>query len=155
MEQEQNSIFGFGIDDVATSHLVSIAKWNKFLSIVSIVFYGLAILGIVFGGSFIISTFAGLSRVGMQSNIADVSGVFSGILIFYTIILVVLLIPNFFRLNFSNKMLNALAGQDQQLLNESLAHFKTYSVFWGILTIIGLSFYALMLIIAVLGAVMR
>lgn len=155
MEQEQNSIFGFGIDDVATSHLVSIAKWNKFLSIVSIVFYGLAILGIVFGGSFIISTFAGLSRVGMQSNIADVSGVFSGILIFYTIILVVLLIPNFFRLNFSNKMLKALAGQDQQLLNESLAHFKTYSVFWGILTIIGLSFYALMLIIAVLGAVMR
>lgn len=153
MEQENNSIFTFGIDDVATSHLISIAKWNKFLSIVSIVFYGLAILAIVFGGSFFVSTLTTLSRSGLSSG-AEM-GVFSGVLIVYALIFVVLLIPNFFRLNFSNKMVKALASQDQQLLNESLGHFKTYSKFWGILTIIGISFYALMLIFIVLGAIMR
>ncbi len=153
MEQENNSIFSFGIDDVATSHLISIAKWNKFLSIVSIVFYGLAILAIVFGGSFFVSTIATLSNSGISSG-AEM-GIFSGVLILYAIIFVVLLIPNFFRLNFSNKMVKALAAQDQQLLNESFGHFKAYSKFWGILTIIGISFYALMLIFIVLGAIMK
>jgi hypothetical protein len=153
MEQENNSIFGFGIDDLATSHLISIAKWNKFLSIVSLVFYALAILAIVFGGSFFISSFTNLGRTGFSGG-ADM-GVFSGVLIFYAIILVVLLIPNFFRLNFSNKMIKALAAQDQQLLHESLGHFKAYSKFWGILTIIGISFYALMIILVLLGTIMR
>jgi hypothetical protein len=52
-------------------------------------------------------------------------------------------------------MIKALAAQDQQLLHESLGHFKAYSKFWGILTIIGISFYALMIILVLLGTIMR
>ena len=150
MQNQDSNLFGFGIDEVAQYHLTSIAKWNRFLSIVSIVIYGLAILFLLFGGSYLMTTFAGLGTSGINAQ----SGVFTGVLIIYAIIFVILMIPNFFRLNSSNKMLKALASQDQQLLNESFAHLKTFGKYWGILTIIGIAFYAIVIIIAILAATM-
>ena len=150
MQNQESNLFGFGIDEVAQYHLTSIAKWNRFLSIVSIVMYGIAIVFLLFGGSYLITTFAGLGTNGINAQ----SGVVTAALIFYAVIFVILMIPNFFRLNSSNKMLKALAAQDQQLLNESFAHLKTFGKYWGILTIIGLAFYAIVIIFAILAATM-
>lgn len=152
MEQQPNpTIFEFGIDEFTTQHLISIAKWNKFLSITAIIAYSLAILIVIFGGTALFSTLSSLSmsksEMGMYS-----SGMLTGVFFIYALIFAVLLIPNFFRLSFSNKMLKALDTRDQNLLNESFGHLKTYSKYWGILTIIFISFYALMIIIIFMSA---
>ena len=153
MEQKENSIFNFGIDEVTNYHLISIAKWNRFLSIVMIVVYGLAILGIVFGGSFLFTSLYGLGRSEFSGTMG--ASAYTAALIFYVVVLIIFLLPNFFRLNSSNKMLKALATQDQQMLNESLGHLKTYSKYWGILTIIIIAFYAVIIIFFVLATAMR
>ncbi len=154
MELEKDSIFNFGIDATASQHLVSIAKWNKFLSIINIVLCGLTLFGLVFGGSFFLRSLLSINVSSTNSSSYD-KGIIVGAIIFYAIIIVILIIPNFFRLISSNKMLKAISNQDQTLLNESFANLKTYSLYWGILTIIGIAFYALILVFFVLGTLMR
>lgn len=152
MEQQPNpTIFEFGIDEFTTQHLISIAKWNKFLSITAIIGYSLGILFVIFGGATIFRTLSTLSTRNNDMAIYS-SGLFTGVFFLYALIFAVLLIPNFFRLNFSNKMLKALDTRDQNLLNESFGHLKTYSKYWGILTIIGIGFYAIMFIIILMSA---
>jgi hypothetical protein len=58
-------------------------------------------------------------------------------------------------LSFSNKMLKAIAAKDQQLFNESLAKFKLYSQYWGILTIIGVGLYGLLFVFLLLVGLTR
>lgn len=155
MEENKSSIFEFGLDEQSKQFLLSIAKWQKFLAIVSIVCCSLGILGVIFGGSFLISTFSRLGRSSYEYNeplVAQSSAVFGLMIAMYVIVFLIVLIPNIFRLNFAIKTLKAIQTQDQILLNEGLSKFKTYSVYWGVLTIIGLAFYGLVIVIALIGA---
>ena len=150
MEQTNENLFGLEFDQQAASYITETAKWSRFLSIVSFVFLGLFILGILFAGSLIISTLSG----GMSYDSAGSS--FGGLIIsIYLVIAVILTIPNIFRYQFATKALRAIRNNDQTLLNESLGKLKTYNKYWGILTIIIISFYVLIFLFAVLGAAMR
>ena len=154
MEENKSSIFEFGLDEQSKQVLISIAKWQKFLAIVSIIGCALGILVVIFGGSFLFSTFSRLGRSSYEYNeplIAQSSAVFGLMISVYVIMFLVVLIPNIFRLNFAIKTVKAIQTQDQILLNEGLSKFKTYSVYWGVLTIIGLAFYGLMIIIGLIG----
>lgn len=154
MEENKSSIFEFGLDEQSKQLLISIAKWQKFLAIVSIVCCSLGILGVIFGGSFLFTTFSRLGRNSYEYNeplVAQSSAVFGMMIVIYVIMFLVVLIPNIFRLNFAIKTVKAIQTQDQVLLNEGFAKYKTYSVYWGVLTIIGLAFYALIIVIALVG----
>jgi uncharacterized membrane protein len=148
MENQEESLLGIGIDDVTQSHLISIAKWNRFLAIVGIVMCGLCILLLLFGGSFLLSLLSSMGNREMSQTYG--SGMLTGVFIFYAIMGVVFLIPCVYRLNFSVKMLKALASNDQQLLNDSFSNLKTYSQYWGILTIILIGLYGLILVLVLL-----
>lgn len=151
MENQNESLLGIGVDDVTQSHLISIAKWNRFLAIVGIAMSALCILIMLFGGSFLLS---GLSALGTRSgNTTYNASMFTGLFVVYAILGVIFLIPCIYRLNFSNKMLKALAGNDQQLFNESFSNLKIYSQYWGILTIILIVIYGLAFVAMILFAV--
>ncbi len=141
MDEEKSALFFLGIDDITQSYLSSIAKWNKFLAVTGILMSVLCIAGIIIGSGFIVA----------QTGAPDAykSAEAFGIIIFYSIFFALYLIPCFFRLSFSNKMLRAITNNDQQLLNESLGHLKTYSKYWGVLTIVmlGLSVLTIGLVI--------
>ena len=151
MENQNDLLAGIGVDDVTQSHLISIAKWNRFLAITGIVGFGLFILVMLFGGSYLATIFSSMGGRGMASSYS--SGMLTGIFVIYAIIGVVLLIPCIYRLNFSNKMLKALAINDQQVFNDSLVNLKIYSQYMGILTIILIGIYGL-IIVGILFAVM-
>ena len=60
--------------------------------------------------------------------------------------------PFFFLYRFSTKAKAALASGDQESLNVSLQNLKVYFRYLGIITIIILALYAIILLIALLGA---
>lgn len=151
MEQTNESLFALEFDQQAASYISESAKWSRFLAIVSFVFLGLFILGILFAGSFIMSTLSG----GSMSYGSAGSGLGGLIIFIYLVIAVVLTIPNIFRYQFATKALRAIRNNDQALLNESLGKLKTYNKYWGILTIIIISFYVLIFLFALLGVAMR
>jgi hypothetical protein len=59
--------------------------------------------------------------------------------------------PALFLFNFSTKMRRALGNNDQPVMVESLKNLKSYFKYYGILAIIGLSFYALVILAAIIG----
>jgi magnesium-transporting ATPase (P-type) len=154
---EETSVFGFGIDETTKSHLISIAKWSKFLAITGIVMSILVILSFVFGSTIFLERIAGLGQAKYDTDtaIAYNAKVFVGVFIFYGILVVMYMIPCFFKLSFSNKMIKALNMQDQQLLNNSFASLKTYNKYWGILSIVLLAIFFLFFGLALIGASIR
>jgi len=56
-----------------------------------------------------------------------------------------------FLYRFAVNMRMALQGNNQELLNRSFQNLKILYRYWGILTAIGLVFFALFVVIAVLG----
>jgi len=153
-DQQQSVLFSVGIDDVTQLHLKSIAKWNRFLAIIGIIVSALIIIVLVLGGSFIVSALSGLGG-NRYETAGYASNAFSVLIFVYVILVAIYLIPCFFRLSFSNKMLKALMANDQQLLNDSFSSLRTYSKYWGIVTIIVLGFYILVFVLGLLGAMMR
>lgn len=153
MENQNDLLAGIGVDDITQSHLVSIAKWNRFLAIIGIVGFGLLVLIMLFGGSYLATMVSSMGGRGMASSYS--SAMFTGIFVIYAIIGVVFLIPCIYRLNFSNKMLKALAINDQQAFNDSLANLKIYSQYMGILTIIFIGVYGFIMLLFLFTVIAR
>lgn len=149
MDSQSSSVFTFGIDETAQLHFISIAKWNRFMAIVGIAAGLLSILVIVIGGGYFLSNLYTFG--GGTGGVRYAQGGFTGTIIFYVFLMSVFVVPCFFRLGFSNKMLRALASSDQELLNESLRQLKIYSKYWGVLTIIIIGFYVLVFIVLIIS----
>jgi hypothetical protein len=60
--------------------------------------------------------------------------------------------PSLYLFNFASKMKRAFQGNDQQVLTASLKNLKSFFKFYGIFTVVILSFYALIIIAAIVGA---
>jgi uncharacterized membrane protein len=151
MDQNQDSpLFGLTIDHISKAHLAEAAKWAKFLAIVGFVVCGLIVLVGVFFGSFLSAM--GGNRYGNNYDNDMMSGLSGIIAAMYILIAVLYFFPCLFLYYFSTKMKGALLANDQNILNASFQNLKKMFRYVGILTIIVLSFYALMLIIGILGA---
>ena len=151
---EQNaSLFNLSIDPVTKEHLSETAKWARFLAIVGLV---LLALMVVFGIYF--STVVASSATSQfeddfgtsRSNPFAAMGV--GMAIVYVILALIWFFPLLFLLRFSNKMRSALAGNDQNLLNNAFQNLKASMRYVGIVTIIILVIYALIFVIAIATA---
>ena len=156
MEQNQDtSLFGINVDQAGKSHLADTAKWAKFLAVFGFIICGLIIIiGIFFGSFFSMLT----SQYGSNpySEMPEASGLTSmmgsAMAIFYIIIALIYFFPCLYLFRFATKMKTALASNDQVLLNASFQNLKAAFRFVGILTIIGMGFWVLAIIVGLLGA---
>jgi uncharacterized membrane protein len=151
MEQTNTSLFSLSIDPVTKAHLHETARWAKFLAIIGFIFLALMLIG----GIFMIATMSAVTGGFEGGN--QGFGMFAGygvgfFAIFYIIIALIVFFPLIFMLRFANRMKAALVNNDQQQLNTSFQNLKAYFRFWGIVTIIGLAFYAIAFIFGILGA---
>jgi hypothetical protein len=72
--------------------------------------------------------------------------------VFIIVMSLIMFFPALYLWNFSSKIRKAFNNNDQPLLTESLKNLKSFFKFYGILLIVLLSFYALALIAAIIGA---
>ena len=132
--------------------LLSISKWVKFMSIVGIVMaallvlFGIVIIGV---GGTAFSKFSNDDFGGAGTAF----GAFVGVI--YIIIAAIYLYPIIKMLNYANKMKKAVTYNRQDYYENALNNFKSGVTFMGVLTIIGLAFYALAIVGFIIGTVMR
>lgn len=149
MEQEQNtSLFGFGIDPTSRVHLAEAARWARFLAIVGFVMCGLVVIIGIFAGSIMSSMMSGYSEeFGGRARFGGGLGAFMSIL--YIGFAILYFFPCLFLFRFANLMKTALNTNEQGTLNTSFQNLKIMFRYVGILTIIVLSIYAIIFLLAI------
>ena len=151
-QNQETSLFGFGIDQSSRAHLSEAAKWAKFLAIFGMVVCGLlAIVGIFVGTIFSSMPKSFGSEYEKASSLGEGFGIF--MIVLYAGIAVLYFFPCLFLLRFANHMRNALATNDQLTLNTSFQNLKIMFRYMGILTIVVISFYILAFLFGILSAV--
>ena len=150
MEQSYDLLSNdLSLNSISQDNLFTAAKWAKFLAIIGFIFCGLMIVG-GFAMSAYLSNYSS-STYGYKAfpfNPAFLS-------IFYIILSIILFFPCLFLLKFSNKMQEAIKTSSQDSLDNSFMNLKSLFKFYGIMTIVILSFYAIAIIFAVIGFVAR
>jgi hypothetical protein len=145
MEQNTSAdLFDLHVDHESSSYLGETAKWAKFLAILGFIFCGLFVLGGLFAGSIL---------SGAMGRFGGDSSRISGVALSFIYILGALLyfFPCLYLFNFASKMQVALRNNDQQQMTQSFKNLKSCYKFVGILMIVILAFYALALIITIVG----
>lgn len=148
-ETLQPPLFELSIDQEAHSYLSETARWAKFLAIVGFVTCGIiAIVAFIVGPLLYSTTFASLPTSG--NGLGAIGGAMVTFL--YLAIAVLYFFPCLFLFHFSVRLKAALRDNDQVRLTSSLKSQKTLFKYVGIMTIIVLSLYAVVLVVAVIAA---
>lgn len=138
------------ISERSKGFLAEIGKWTRFMSIVGFVGIGLivlvAIILFVAGGAM-----SSLSN-GPFSRGAAGGPVFIGVL--YLIMAGIYIAPVIYMFNFSNHIRNAVKSNDSLVYDKAFEELKKHFKYVGIFTIVILSFYVLVILLGILGAVM-
>jgi len=130
----------------ATTFLLKTAKWGKFLAIL-----GFIVSGFLFLAGILMSFVLGMLPDEMLPLDMPFSPtVFS---VIYIAIAGIYVIPVVFLNNFCNNAIKAIENSSTENLTTSFRNLKNLFVFVGISTIIVLSFYTLILIIAGTAAI--
>lgn len=148
-QNQETSLFGFGIDQSSRAHLSEAAKWAKFLAIVGFVMCGLIVVIAIFAGSFL-AMMSNTYNDGYGSSAKLTGGVGTVVTIFYIGIAILFFLPYLFLFRFATRMKTALNTNDQLTLNTSFQNLKIMFRYVGILTIVMLSFYALALLMIII-----
>jgi hypothetical protein len=149
MEQPAN-LFELQIDQPSLIYMNESARWARFLSILGFIGCGLVVLGGLFYGTMFSSLMKNMDpeTAGVAGSLASgfsiVGALLGALLVFF---------PSLYLYKFSTKMRIASNNNDQPALTDSLKNLKSFFKFYGITTIIVLSFYALIIIAAVIGAI--
>ena len=132
MEHNQDqSLFDMNMDSSTQSHLLSISKWTKFISIVGFVICGLVLLLLAVYGAKITEQLSVLFSFG-NSELA-------GALI--AVVLVVLLLFGFwiyFLFKVSNLLRNGLQSRDTVLLADGFKAMRIYFIFSFVISVLSL-----------------
>ena len=150
LQDQDPGLFGLSIDTTGREHLAEAAKWARFLAIVGFVFIALFAIFAIAGGSYIASMFGRTNQFNEVGS-GFTTGMTIGIIIYYLCIALLVFFAYLFLYRFAVNMRMALNGNNQELLNRSFQNLKILYRYWGILTVIGLIFFALFFVIAVLG----
>ncbi len=132
------------LGEQAKAHLEEASKWAIFLSIIGFVGIGLMVIL-----SFTIGSV--LSNLSVE-NLAGLSPQFFSY--FYLIFAGIYFIPVFYLFQFGSKTKTALSSNDTDLLTFGLKKLKSHYKFVGILAIVGISFYFLLMLFGLFGALM-
>ena len=150
-QNQETTLFGFGIDTASRAHLSEAAKWAKFLAIVGFVVCGLIVIAGIFAGSFL-SVMSGAYSDEYRGSTALTSGMGAVMAVMYIGMAILFFFPYLFLFRFANQMQSALNTNDQQTLNSSFQNLKVMFRYVGILTIVLLSFYTLAILMVMVTA---
>jgi uncharacterized membrane protein len=145
MEHQDNLLSELAIDASGAQHLRSIASWGKFLSIIGFIACALFV---------VLAFFAGAIMSSIDSYGSYGSGLGAVMTVVYLIVAIIYFIPTLFLFQASVKLRSAIDATDQVLLNEGLGKMKSCFKFWGIVTIVLISFYLLAFIFGGMAAMM-
>lgn len=143
--------FELQLTESAKIFIKEIAKWAKFLSIVGFIFLGFLVLGAI-------AMFAsGGAMATMSSSPMGALGAAGGALagIIYLLVALLYFFPIRYMYMFASKTKRAFESNDSQEMTDAFENLKSHYKFIGILTIIGLSFYALIFLLAIFGLAMQ
>ena len=146
-QNQETSLFGFGIDQSSRAHLAEAAKWAKFLAIVGFVMCGLIIVLSFFIGALFSTS---MNRYGDSAVFGNGFGIIMTIV--YLSFGVLYFFPCLFLFRFANNMIVALNSNEQITLNRSFQNLKIMFRYVGILTIIVLALYIIVFVFGILGA---
>jgi hypothetical protein len=150
-QNQETSLFGFGIDQSSRAHLSEAAKWAKFLAIVGFIMCGLIVIIAFFAGSFL-AMMSNSYNDGYRSPVRLTGGMGGVVIVFYVGIAILFFLPYLFLFRFATRMKTALNTNDQLTLNSSFQNLKIMFRYVGILTIVLLSFYALIILMVIIMA---
>ena len=131
------------IDWRSKEFLKETAKWTKFLAILGFVGIGLMVLGSL------VMLFAPSS---LMSNGDFPFGGKIFMMLLYLAFAVLYYFPISYLYQFSEKTKKAIENNDNNAIRDAFEFLKSHYKFMGILTIILLSFYAIMIFIGLIGA---
>jgi hypothetical protein len=134
----------------AQNYLTESARWGKFLAITGFVLCGLMVLIAFFVPAF-------LFRLPPYNNLPAgyTTAMQTGITIVYLLFAVLFFFPCFYLYKFSAKMQIAIKSVNQENFDDSLMNLKSIFKFYGIMTIIFLSIYALIFVVAMIGLALK
>ncbi|MBA2250134.1 MAG: hypothetical protein H0W12_08065 [Chitinophagaceae bacterium] len=127
------------------NYLVAAAKWGKFLAIVGFIFCGLMVVMSFLIGS-VLSNYSSYATYNINPIYLTV---------LYIVLAIILFFPCFFLYKFSVKMQQAIKSKNQENLDMAFSNLKSLFKFYGIVTIITLSLYLLIFIVAIVSTIMR
>ena len=128
------------INEASKSFLLETAKWAKFLSIVGFVFLGLIVLVALIAGT----VGAAFGRIGAMSG--------GLIAVIYILIALLYFFPILYLFKASVALKEGILANDESAVTNGFENLKSHYKFLGIFTIVILSFYVLVLLFAMLGA---
>jgi hypothetical protein len=131
----------------AQNYLTESARWGKFLAIMGFILCGFMVI-IAFFIPVVLTQLPPYNT--MSSDLS--SGMKVGMTIVYLILALLFFFPCFYLYKFSVKMQTAAKTVSQDNFEESLMNLKSMFKFYGIFTIIILSFYALAFIVGIVAA---
>lgn len=132
------------LTDEAQYYIQIIAKWGNFLSIVGFIACGFMLLA----GSFIDKVMTTANALSGNPYGSGMQGFMTGI---YIVIAIFYFFPTLYLYQFSSKAKKAILFANSNELAEAFGKLKSSFKFIGIVTIVILSFYALVLIAALIG----
>lgn len=135
MMEDRSSLFSLSLDSASKEHLTEAAKWARFLAIVGFIFLGLLVLS-GFAASAAVSRFN--DEYTGSRGMAGVLGATTAVT--YIIVAIVYFFPLLYLLRFANAAREAIASNDQERLAISFQNLKAMLRYVGIVTIIGLVF---------------
>ena len=132
MEQSQDqSLFDMNMDSNTQSHLLSISKWTKFISVTGFVVGGIALLSLAAFGAEIIKQFSALFSFGD----ADLAGAL------IAVVLAVFLLMGFwvyFLFRASSLLKRGLQNRDTAQLADGFKAMRIYFVFSFVISVLSM-----------------
>jgi len=126
---------------IAKQALLVASKWAKFLSIIG--FIGVGIMVIL--GIFIMFQLSNLP-INFQNNFP-----FAWFGIFYVLMALLYFFPTYYLFQFANKTKKGISNNSNESVEEGLVNIKSMFKFIGIFTVVILSIYALIFLVAVIA----
>ena len=149
MENDQlldaNYSTSFGITSDIRAFLSETARWANFLAIIGFVIIGIIVVIAIFAGSMIGTMASQIPNSGFNALSGGV------ITILYLAMAGIYIFPVLYLYRFATNMKIALRNDNQEALSASFENLKSHYKFFGILMIIVLGFYALMLVLTIIG----
>jgi len=127
------------IDQDILKNLNTIRKWAMFFSILGFIFLGLVLIIGIIAGTFLSAFKSGGASAGIPESL---------IIILFFVLIVVYFFPVHFLFRFSKQTAHAVQNLDKEALHKAFRSLKSYCVYMGVLTILGLCLYVVALIVA-------
>jgi hypothetical protein len=136
------------ISPATQRYLLIAARWGKFLAIVGFIFCGLITTMAFFMGPLLATYMKSRSYTYTYLNPLVVTGI-------YIFLAIVFFFPCLYLFRFSGNVQDALDENDQDSLDTAFLNLQSIFKFYGVVTIVVLSFYLMVFIFSIVGAVSR